>query len=926
MSAIPVGYEPLHSLRRKSVSLLCILLASAMAMGILVYIDSYSIHEWDNQLGNVGPVAMSVGGPNIQNYVDEILSLPEVQQAQVIEYSWSSVRKVGPISPTEPWMDEMWGRLAAPSEDYYVGFPDAFTLLQGRYPENSTEIAISQNTMDYLSVSLGNQLNYSYNYDTNDFRILTIVGVFAQEEQTYGSWYWYDTPIAIVVPDLLTPFESDLEVDIEVDRTPLTPFNAYGSLSYCLGIEQSIRELDPFYDAERGRSNFWVDDRLGQSISQYLSWQMNMRISQLLRAGSVLMLVGLVLFLAIRHNVNERRYENNMLMSRGASRANVEGRITREVLWLSVIGSIAGLGIGILMSRFGLAATGFFQFDLLLFFTEPFLISIESLIISIVIGILLPFATWMAYRFIYSTKRRVEEQEGKLQKVSRILVFIRWDMMLLILSTLFLFALLSSGPLIQYNPLFSTIIVYIPLAIFVAIGSLSIKVLRRGANPISKGMTRIVGLLPSMVGVRRIGKSASSAGPAILVLVLSMSIAWTYAIIGASMPTTKLNQGRFAFGGDVSFHLGSYPTPEWTNFTTNVTNHELCASSTMVSLTEIQLSAGYWDYVDVVAMNPEEFSQVGYDYLGNQLNNSDLTPLLSTLASTPSGAIISADIASQYALSTGDTLRGFAFGFEGAEEVFAFSIIGIYDALTNVQHVDTGSMQGFTPYYYWEEIGLQTIWVNRDYLGSVISLANSTENVLCVRTYPDENSTVLVEDVLEQGGSYLIGDWGWASASYEVDMFIGQTAYQIDRSVDTMLTIATSVVIFGAFTIYAFEGVTARKREIALIRSMGGDRGDVIKAQIAEMIVLLFAGLILLLGYGPLHIANTLLTYRTSYYIFPVQVYMTIPWVTLLTVLLFFIGAVIAFIVLVAFLGTRVRLAEALNASWAESGPYGGDV
>ncbi|MDF1540577.1 MAG: ABC transporter permease, partial [Candidatus Thorarchaeota archaeon] len=275
---------------------------------------------------------------------------------------------------------------------------------------------------------------------------------------------------------------------------------------------------------------------------------------------------------------------------------------------------------------------------------------------------------------------------------------------------------------------------------------------------------------------------------------------------------------------------------------------------------------------------------------------------------------------------TGDSLRGFTFDYEGVQETFAFTIVGIAEALSNGETVDTGTPTSDGYYYYYGEVGMNTVWVNRDYLGSIISLANSTDNILCVRTHEGANGTQLVEDVLDAGGSALITDWDWSAVTYEIDTYLGQTSYQMDRAVDTMLTISTSAIIFGSFIIYAFEGITARKREIALIRSMGGDRAVVVKSQIAEMIVLLAASIILLMGYGPLHITNALLNYRSSLYIFPVSVFPVIPWVTLLGVFLFFVGSVTIFIVIVAFLGTRVNIAEALNANWAESGPYGGDV
>ncbi|MDF1541181.1 MAG: ABC transporter permease, partial [Candidatus Thorarchaeota archaeon] len=596
MSAIPIGYKSVQGLRRKSVSLLCILLASAMAMGILVYVDSFSIHEWNNQLGSVGSIAMTAEGNGIEFFIDEITAIPGVEKAHTIQFSRGMIF----YSFDEFGIDSYYGRFDSPSEDYYEGFPDAYTFISGRTPLNESEIALSRRVIEELEYNVGDIVNYSYEVYNNyggewrmESYLLEVVGIFEKESNIPNDWYWYyDSSIGIVVPELLSSWDESTNVDIDIDRTPLSAFDPTASLAYLLNIEQAIRELDPYYDPVRGYGNFWVDDNLAEAVSRYSAWQTNMRLTQLSRASAVLILVALVMFLAIRHNVNERRFESSMLISRGAAKSDIDRRILKEIMGLAGIGAIVGLGLGVLFSRFGLASVGFFEFDWILFFTEPLLISLFSLIISVLIGVVLPYATWIVYQAIYSTRKRVEEHEGKLQKLSRVLIFIRWDVVLLGLSILLLLGLVSAGPLVLYNPFFTMILGYIPLVIFISLGSLSIKALRSGANPLSKVMNRVVGVLPSMIGVRRIGKSASSAGPAILVLVLSMSIAWTYAIIGASMPVTKQNQGRLAFGGDVAFRLGRYQTPAWNNFTANVTNHELAAATSMVSSTEIQLSTG----------------------------------------------------------------------------------------------------------------------------------------------------------------------------------------------------------------------------------------------------------------------------------------------------------------------------------------------
>jgi len=67
LAAVPTGYEAFHSMRRKGVTLLCFLLASAMAMGITVYVDSFSVHEWDNQMEGVPQIPIFAMGEDIQN-------------------------------------------------------------------------------------------------------------------------------------------------------------------------------------------------------------------------------------------------------------------------------------------------------------------------------------------------------------------------------------------------------------------------------------------------------------------------------------------------------------------------------------------------------------------------------------------------------------------------------------------------------------------------------------------------------------------------------------------------------------------------------------------------------------------------------------------------------------------------------------------
>jgi len=918
MAAVPVGYQAFHSLPRKAVTLLCFLLASAMVMGISVYIDSYSVNEWDNLI-DIGPIAMTVGGDEVENQLDNIRALPGVERTAVLE------TRHGELSVGSGYeMLGSWGMLPSPTSEYLSTFMDVFELEVGRFPNNSSEIALARSTTEYFEVNIGSIVNLTAGW--NEFGPtmipLTVVGIYKGLDYDPGEQYYYFygsvSGIGVVHPDIVWDEWEEKEIHVDIDRTGITPFDARGSLAYVVSIEESIRALDPTYPSPNRWSRYYVSGQLSNAIMGFMSWQLMMRLTQVLRAAGVVVLTCMVTFLAIRHNINERRFESNMLISRGAAKAKIESIEFRETVGLSILSSIVGLGVGAIVSRVAMTATGFFEFDFSLLWTEPFLITIESIALALVVGAGLPVITFIIYRSIYSTRKSEEEQASKLARIAKGLTIIKWDALVAILTSLLLVALYMGGTAVQNDPILAIIISVAPLALFLSVASLAIKGMRRGANLISRGLQGVVGEIPATVGIRRIGKEASSAGPAALVLVLAMSLAWNNAVIGASMPMTKMNHARFAFGADVTFRLDEFALPDWNDFIENVTNHELTQTGTLVSVARLYLSAT-GGRVYAVAMEPLEYLEVGYDQFGRPLNESDISDMLKELQLTLAGAIISNDIAVEYEVSVGDTLRA-ATSVSGVSETMVFTIIGIAEGLSNNLLQATSHS-----FFGYQTVGTETLWINREYVESLIDLEQDARNVYCVRANDGANDTIIVEDTLRSGGDLVVGD-DWASVSNEVSEYLGMTAYQMDRAVDTMLTVVMVGIIFGAFTVYAVEGIRARKREIALLRAMGASSGQVVKAQGAEMLVLAIVSTVLLIGYGPLMIMNTLLTYRVTNYVFPVPIFAVIPWLTLVTIVAFFLSSILVFVLVIAFLSSRVSLSEALNASWAESGPYGGDV
>jgi ABC-type antimicrobial peptide transport system permease subunit len=296
--------------------------------------------------------------------------------------------------------------------------------------------------------------------------------------------------------------------------------------------------------------------------------------------------------------------------------------------------------------------------------------------------------------------------------------------------------------------------------------------------------------------------------------------------------------------------------------------------------------------------------------------------------------LLTSDIAESYELAIGDILR--ASTMEDNAVPVAFRIIGITEALPEMPAIsspwyyDPYYIDPFYPYYYsGVEIGSWRVIVNRNYLGTQFNLVNDTTNYLCIKTKENVNTTTIVDDVLATGGGIAINNQRWDSVYTRVHTYVDAATYKMERAIDTMLTMLTVGSIVGAFSVYAVEGLRSRRREIALLRSVGASKNTIIMAQGAEMFVLVLFSLFLLLVYSPLFLSTSVSSAGGStssmYEIYPVSVFTVIPWYTILAVLGFFLVTVSLFIIIIAVLSSKIQLSEALNAAWSEAGPYGGE-
>ncbi|MBD3159377.1 MAG: FtsX-like permease family protein [Candidatus Lokiarchaeota archaeon] len=896
--------------KRKLLTLLCLSLASATAMGISVYVDSCSVRQWDKWTKD--PFAFKIENLQTRAVIPDIREIEGVARAASITISDGFLDV-----PNRNDSEDM--RVAGVDSHYLDAYPEVFQIDGGIYPQNTGEVAIERRFARSMNLTFGDHVNYTGESEASDTYHLRVVGIFdlwtSNESTVFDdttSWYVRDVK-ALVTPKQLAESAGDFEVHVDIDRTTLTPYNAAASLKYVEDIGTRIRRKLPT------EALTWGTLKIG--IREYMEWRSSTRTEQILQSSGVILMVFLLDFLAIRYSYNQRKNEFLMLQARGASEREVDRMFTIELSLLVGIGAIIGFFLGVLLSRVAISSTAYFTFNPSLFFSEPFLITVESLLFSAMVGLFIPFMTLAGFFLGRSVEKPDIAQNRKLGKAIRILRRIRWDVLLLIMSGLTLVSLYSLDVSILENPILSTVLSVSPLLLFIAISSLAVKGIRQGASRISSAFDGVFGKLPSSVGIRRVGRSASSGASTAIVLVLAISLAWNMSVLDASLPRTRRNHARFAFGSDMSFHMDEQRVDSWQLFFNNVTSHSMVEGTSLLSKMDASLATGRSGHAELVALDPAEYGKVGYDYMGVPLNESTvMKDLLRDLEVSSGGAIITASIADQYDFSVNDVVRISIDDSSQDAKTITVHISGIVSRLSSATE-GSPSRDGGWPY----NLGKAVLWVNRDSLASDVNLSTSADNVLCTRLKEAADAREVVNELVRAGGDIVLEEDGWVAVDQEVATYVDGIRYSVSRSVDTMATVGMVLVIGGVFALYASENLRSRKREIALLRSMGGNTVDVVKPQIAELAVLSLFAMLLLIIYAPLLIISNLLTYAQSTTDFPVRVFVVIRWPPLLSIAGFFIGSIIVIVAILAVSNTRINLAQELNAHWAEAGPYRGE-
>jgi hypothetical protein len=867
----------LKPLKRRFITLLCFIMAISLYTSVFIFIDSHSYSMWQ-ECNDIGPVAMRVQGDDLEEVRDQIASTRYVTAVGLVKTAYAYLRmdkddvyQGSPYDILNP-VFLVQGNAYSLVDDFANSFPNEFEIVEGRYPQNSSEIAIAFPDAAYWGLTLGKMMNYSHTLNGIK-RTVFIVGIFklASDDDIR---YLVTNAKAIVTSDVLNPMHTDTLAYIDINRTIVSPMNPRASLDLLYDIEDSIKSISPSGTLYSG---LYVDNYLAIGIQSYIENIDFEKTRQISKLQLLFLLSGILAFLAARFNITLREDEANYQKMRGASKRRIIWFYMSELWILSFAASLCSIFVGLLLSRVGWLSPGYLEFNSSVLFGNPVLVSVDTLIIVALSGLIMPIMGYVSH----ITKTRSKKQDiehRRLARLVRSLKLIRWDITLYILVSIVVWILYIGGPSIDRNPAILLIASFVPIPLFLAVASLFNKGIVFLSRHLASIFKRAIGKIPSYAGMRNISHKISLAIPTILVLAIALSSFLTSNALTASLPSTHNVQTRYLIGGDLSFKLDNDASAEWNNFSQVIYNNENVLSIAFVSMGFLSLSNGAQGAKEFIAVNPEMYSKVGYAYTGEKLDNCGQTSFLEALEANPEGVVLTEDIASEYNLIPGDTLR--VFSVAGESLTVEFNIVGITDEIPRPRIIGEPSSDSI--------VGAGKVWLNRNYIGGLIDLNATTENYLCVRTSDGCNTTEIGEEALAEYGAVILDSDQWSSLTAEMTAFQSGIEYSFDRAIDSLIAAGMILCVLVIFALFQIDRQNSSKEDRTILRTLGASRSLQLKIRLGEVLALILLSFLLVLFVSPINVACILhlglQEYSTWTYTFPIAVFVSVNWIN-------FIGA-----------------------------------
>ncbi|MHA1135290.1 MAG: ABC transporter permease [Candidatus Thorarchaeota archaeon] len=584
--------------------------------------------------------------------------------------------------------------------------------------------------------------------------------------------------------------------------------------------------------------------RLQTHISTYLASQ----VLIILAVPIMVMSLMLTIFTS-ETSVSQKKGEISALRAKGASFNQIFGAFIWESLILAGFGFVLGIILTYLMAPLMGSSTGLLSFDVPAYgiFLSKLQIPTQSMVLAAVIAMFLPAA------YLLHVSRRIDVTEiGQPTLKNTYEIPEETSVKYYVLGLGIVLAILLVMPLIV-TPTGQSAFIEIILATLMlfAASYLGSRVMRLVTANASERVTGLLGekrLYLTQSLRRRKGQFI----PLLVILTLTLTTTTMMLIQTASFEDTLTNEANYAMGSDVRIYSDEMEFA-WADTLEAYAGVE-AVTPVVETLSFIGTEGFYVEGLDAeVYRDIANFKQTSF--VGTTSDQ-----ILTTLAATENGIILSEFYQTLWNVSIGDTLDIQCGAYSGTEEI-TFEVIGFMTSAPGFGLASTRNLEGI-PYgayfdfqpgrggfaltnreFLVDETGFET---TRLFLAGITSLDEAAdfveflENRAWTEVYTQETISFGPDTVT---GLFLAGIQGLTMISFIMCAAMG----------------------ISSIALFLGSAVLEREPEYALFRAIGGTKRQVISLVFGEFAGSVLAAVLLSLGLGVMFgFTATLLTFGIS--------------------------------------------------------------
>ncbi|NWF95064.1 MAG: ABC transporter permease [Candidatus Thorarchaeota archaeon] len=733
---------------------------------------------------------------------------------------------------------------------------------EGQFSLNLNEVLVSEQFVEYtkqvhnLTITVGSTIDFDllphpgadgvsgtpYSTGMVEYKGLLVVGTYrpkttvdllAQALPSISRKNW--DPMSLYAEPVLGQADSIMMLEERAGQAVVTDVRNRGFFSPVGLIRASTSGLMAHGAANIGKVLESLKTQLELNYSRInikglvFVWQLVDHVNTFLQSQILTIVVFPVLVMSLmltvftsETSVSRRKGEISALRSKGASFNQVFATFMWESVFLALLGLLLGVGLAILFAPLIGSSVGFLVFDLGLYALYVSHLSIPpiALVIASVIAVCLPGA------YLLHVARRIDVSEvgqpteetvdaateaGTLSRYSLGLGCIL--VLLIVLPSV----LNPVGPAAIGEILLATILLFVASYV----GS---RAMRLVTARISSGTSFLLGE-KSLYMSQSLRKRKGQFIPLMVILTLTLTTTSMMLVQASSFESTVLSELGYAIGADARVESTGYSI---------YYNDSLMQFPGVFRITPVIET---WAMVGSNTFNLEGVDAHLYSRIGvfsaSSFVSGTPTEVLTELAETPQGIVISSHYSRLWDKSVGDVIT-VSYGSPLGTVTRPFTVVGVMNSAPGFGLAYTGDAAGVT---FASQFGFQVdnegfALVNLDLLYEEGHLEEP--KFFLVDSVANSDISQFVSTVGQMRGLkvYTIETYDLASQSYSVRLFLSG----IQGLTAVSLVLCASMGL-ASITLFLGSAVIERKQEYALFRSLGAT-----KSQVVSMVFGEFAG------------------------------------------------------------------------------------